>query len=101
MPDLMIKAVIKMGQKNKKTHCAETLQFLNRHREKYDWDNDKMEIDEGLGEDEAHPDLPAEIPGVPLESDFESNLIEQTEVSELDIAMAAARNANLSNTPDV
>jgi hypothetical protein len=76
------------------------LQFLNRHREKYDWDNDKMEIDEGLGGDEAHPDLPAEIPGVPLESDFESNLIEQTEVSELYIAMAAARNANLSNTPD-
>lgn len=66
MPDLMIKAVIKMGKKSKQTRSAETLQFLNHHREKYDWDNDKLEIDEGLGEDEVHPDLPVEIPGVSL-----------------------------------
>jgi len=87
-----------MGQKSKQTRSDQTLQFLNWHKEKFDWDNEDLEIEEGLVEDEAHPDLPAEIPGVPLESDFESDVIEQPEIRELDIAIAAARNANLADS---
>ena len=87
-----------MGQKSKQTRSDQTLQFLNWHKEKFDWDNEDLEIEEGLVEDEAHLDLPAEIPGVPLESDFESDVIEQPEIGELDIAIAVARNANLADS---
>jgi hypothetical protein len=37
---------------------------------------------------------------VPLESDFESDVIEQPEVRELDIAIAAVQNANLGESSD-
>jgi hypothetical protein len=90
IPKRVIKRVIQMGKKSKQTRTDQTLQFLNRHKEKIDWDNEDLEIEEGLVEEEAHPDLPAEIPGVPLESDFESDGIEQPEVRELDIAIGAA-----------
>jgi hypothetical protein len=71
------------------------LELLNRHKEKYDWDNEEVEIDKGLVEEEPHPDLLAELPGVRLESDYESDdVVEIVLVTELDIAEQAAWNAN-------
>jgi hypothetical protein len=97
MPERVVKHVIKMGKKSRQSRSADTLEFLNRHKEKYDWDNEELEIEEGLVEDEPHPDLLAEIPGVPLESDYESDdVVEVPEVTELEIAEQAARNANLA-----
>jgi hypothetical protein len=80
-----------MGKKSRQSRSADTLEFLNRHKEKYDWDNEELEIEEGLVEDEPHPDLLAEIPGVILESDYESDdVVEVPEVTELAIAEQAA-----------
>ena len=46
------------------------LKFLNRTKQKYGWDNDELNDDDGLvKEDPTHPDLPAKIPGVDLESE--------------------------------
>jgi hypothetical protein len=91
MPERVIKRVIKMGKKSRQSRSADTLEFLNRHKEKYDWDNEELEIEEGLVEDEPHPDLLAEIPGVILESDYESDdVVEVPEVTELAIAEQAA-----------
>ena len=71
------------------------MELLNRHKEKYDWDNEELEIDKGLVEEEPHPDLLAELPGVRLESDYESDdVVEIVLVTELDIAEQAAWNAN-------
>ena len=71
------------------------MELLNRHKEKYDWDNEELDIDKGLVEEEPHPDLLAELPGVRLESDYESDdVVEIVLVTELDIAEQAAWNAN-------
>ena len=71
------------------------MELLNCHKEKYDWDNEELEIDKGLVEEEPHPDLLAELPGVRLESDYESDdVVEIVLVTELDIAEQAAWNAN-------
>ncbi len=71
------------------------MELLNRHKEKYDWDNEELEIDKGLVEEEPHPDLLAELPGERLESDYESDdVVEIVLVTELDIAEQAEWNAN-------
>ena len=44
------------------------MEFLNRLQLQYDWDNDKLEESEGLMEDLAHRDLPAQFPGIELDS---------------------------------
>ena len=50
------------------------MEFLNRVGEKFDWDNEELDVPSDKVEDDkpvAHPNIPAEIPGVPLESDYE------------------------------
>jgi hypothetical protein len=63
MPERVIERMIKLGKKCRQSRSADTLQFLNRHKEKYDWDNEDLEVEEGLVEDEPYPDLLAELPG--------------------------------------
>jgi hypothetical protein len=97
MPECVIKRVIKMGKKSRQSRSAHTFEFLNRHKEKYDWDNEELEIEEGLVEEDSYPDLLAEISGVRLESDYESDdVVEVPQITELEIAAQAARNANLA-----
>jgi hypothetical protein len=97
MPECVIKRVIKMGKKSRQSRSAHTFEFLNRHKEKYDWDNEELEIEEGLVEEDSYPDLLEEISGVRLESDYESDdVVEVPQITELEIAAQAARNANLA-----
>ena len=53
------------------------MEFLDRHKEKFDWDNEDIEDEEGKVEpdpnQDTHPGLLAEIPGVMLESDRDSS----------------------------
>ena len=44
-------------------------QFLNRHKLKFDWDNNELNEYEGLVEEptKSHPELAAELPGIELE----------------------------------
>jgi len=45
--------------------------FLNRNKEKYDWDNEDLSDVVDLSEDNPtlHNNIPAELPGVDLETD--------------------------------
>ena len=49
------------------------MEFLDRKKAKFDWDNEEIEEDEGLVEPHpnpaTHPGILAEIPGVMMESD--------------------------------
>ncbi len=67
----------KIGEREKQGH---NFCFLNKNKEEFDW-TDKVPVDDptlqGLleedGEQEAiYPDMMAELPGVPLEDDFEN-----------------------------
>jgi hypothetical protein len=76
MPQRIIKRVNKIGKREKQ---GRDFHFLNRNKEELDW-MDKVPVDDptlqGLleedGEQEAiYPNVMAELPGVPLEDDFE------------------------------
>ena len=71
MPDQVIKLINKWGSNSDKANYGTMLQFCNRNKAKFDWDNDDIEKDKGLIEDETmdnpHPSLQAKIPGVELE----------------------------------
>jgi hypothetical protein len=76
MPHRIIKQVNKIGEHEKQGH---NFHFLNRNKDKFDW-TDKVTADnptlQGLleeeGEHEAiYPNMTVELPGVPLEDDFE------------------------------
>ena len=66
MPDSIIQKVTAWAWKFQKEIPKNKIEFLNRHRERFAWDNDDLDdADEGwVGGDVPHPDLAAEIPGV-------------------------------------
>ena len=74
MPDGFLKTLNRWGLTSRKTVFGDKLEFLNRMKSKYDWDNDYIvDNEEGLVEPEpnctGHHGILAEIPGVDLESD--------------------------------
>jgi hypothetical protein len=75
MPDRVIRRVIALGKRSKQKRKSAHLQFLNRVQQEFDW-----VIEETAGLVKPEPSetdaLPAEIPGVQLESDFESEAVE-------------------------
>jgi hypothetical protein len=97
MPDKVVNRVIKLGQRAKQQCLGSRLKFLNRHQQDFDWDLDADEP--GLVEKPPHETdaLPAEIPGVFVESDFTgTETIEQTQApTDDEHAAAALANANL------
>jgi len=73
MPEFVIRKAELWGKKAKQDDLKNKIEFLNRNREKFDWDTDE-EPDEGLVElPFTHKDVPAEEPGVPLESEMDSD----------------------------
>jgi hypothetical protein len=103
MPDRVIRRVINLGKKKaKQTRTSKKLQFLNRHKESFDWDNDDLDGDEVLVEPPPCPTnaLPAELPGVLLESDQDDTaaITPAPRPSELDLVNAARANANIATT---
>ena len=87
MPDRIIKQIKKLGKKSKQAQTAERLTFLNRHKEKSDWDNAELDKDDGLVDTVPHPtdDILAELP----------NVLQIPVQTELDMAAAAAANLNM------
>jgi hypothetical protein len=70
MPDRVIAVVKDWGRQHQKEDKKQALSFLNQTKKLYNWDNDDLEDNKGLVEsDIAHPDLPAEFPGIDLESE--------------------------------
>ena len=71
VPDRVIVLVNKWGKRFQRESQRHKLEFLNRHKDKYAWDNDDLEDnDMTLVEYEIpHPSIAAEIPGVDLASE--------------------------------
>ena len=102
MPDRVIKLLNALGKKSGKT----SLKFLNRSRKPFAWENDDLDLSEHRKVEmvNPHPEIPAELPGVPLASDFESENAAVTPVrgpSDAVIAAAALKNAGLAETTRV
>jgi len=74
MPDRVISQVNTWGKKYQEEEKKNKLEFLNCVQLQYDWDNDKLEESEGLIEELAHPDLPAQFPGIELESELDDGV---------------------------
>jgi hypothetical protein len=102
MPDKFTKRIIKLGKRAKQTRTNQRLQFLNRHKEKFDWDNDDLDISPDLVQP-AHPTdaIPAEMQGVPFEEDLiDAAVAPPLQPSLAQQAAAALANANLLPIPN-
>eukprot|EP00956_Cyclotella_meneghiniana_P002565 scaffold3022_cov42-Cyclotella_meneghiniana.AAC.1 len=103
MPDRVIRRVKQLGKRCKQKRVGDRLQFLNRMKEQFSWGDGTEEYDEtqGLVEPSPTDTLPAEIPGVELEGDYEQIQAVQDSPSApswLMEASAALTNANLRQT---
>ena len=69
MPNRVIIKVNNLGRRSKRERYGRKLEFLNRKKEKFDWDN--MELEDNnmvlLEDDVAHPTITDEMPGIELE----------------------------------
>jgi hypothetical protein len=95
---------MKLGKVCKQKRTKERLSFLNRHKERFSWDNEELDEPELLEKEKTRDtdSLLAEIPGVLLESDYENAVVESTPgPSELDHVLAAQANANLTTNTAV
>ena len=73
MPNRVIRRMNWWGKKSKQIQYGRKLEFLNRRKQSYDWENDENDPLEALEEAEeqkVHDDVPAELPGIPLEEDI-------------------------------
>ena len=70
-PDRIIRLANSWGKQSRSKQFGNKLEFLNRNKVRYDWDNEEIEEEEALVEPPpaAHPGILAEIPGVELEAD--------------------------------
>ena len=71
MPDRIINTVNAWGKRYQEEEKKNKIEFLNRVQLQYDWDNDELEVSEGLMEELAHPDLSAQFPGIELERELD------------------------------
>ena len=100
VPDRVIQKVEQWGKRSQRESYGTKIELLNRNMKKYDWDNDDLQEEEGLVEEikeVAHPDLPAEMPGIDIEEEQPEAgpAVEEVEMSESELAAAAARNASI------
>ena len=77
------------------------LEFLNRNGEKFDWEDDDLaEIEVKTKEEKlVQPDFIAEIPGIPLESDYQKIQPPQTS-NQVPKMLAAQRTATARKNAD-
>jgi hypothetical protein len=102
MPDRVVCRVIKLGERCKQKRVSQRIQFLNRHKERFSGGDgtEEDDNDQGLLETEPHKTnaLLAKIPGVVLETDLQTDVIEPEQLTDADVAAAALQNANLCHT---
>jgi len=96
MPDSFIAAVNNWGLRSKRNRSAPKLEFLNRRKEKFDWDNDEMEDDAMVEDEVIYPEIPAEFPGLLFDRGMSDDVVEvKPELSNAQLALAAAVNADI------
>ena len=102
MPDRVITVIKDWGQRHQREDKAKTIKFLIRKRQHHDWENNNLQHDEGLIESEiSQPDIPAEFPGIDLESEqpHHHQVVEVIEESDDERIYAAQQNASLDDLP--
>ena len=97
LPDSIIEKTNQWGAKPKHEHYGQK-KFLNGNKEKFDWDNDKLEDNEGLVKDTeiSHPELTSKLPGIELESK-QARLVEAVQEVETSKAQEAESDTNSSS----
>ena len=99
MPDSIIKKINKYGLKTRRAVYGANLEFKNRNKEPYEWDyeDDINGMMQHQAKPKAHPEIPAEFPGVRLESDMDipCEAVEEELVDDHALAAAAAANAGI------
>ena len=66
MPDRIIKVINDWGKSQKNANFKNRLEFWDCLKQKYNWDNDDLDVSGGKVEvapEEVYPHIPAEIPG--------------------------------------
>ena len=77
IPESFVKLVNDWGNKYQKTERKESIEFRNRNKEKYAWDNDKYEDDQLVTEnDRTHTGIPAEFPGIDIDNKDDGSVME-------------------------
>ena len=83
------------------------LELWDRTKNKYDWENEDLDVSDGKVEVEpvnAYPHIPAEIPGVLMEYDLQPDegAVQENPIPNMSyLAAAAHANAGLAPTPGV
>ena len=96
MPARVLKLVNAWGKNPQGVLYGNKFEFRNRKNEEYGWDNEDLDVGTDIVDrDNPHPSIPAEIPGVELESDYES-VVEAVQPAPIPSAAtrAAATRAN-------
>jgi hypothetical protein len=102
MIDRVIKVVKDLDKHHQKEDKANTFEFLNQKRQQYNWDKNDLKDDEGLDElNIAHPNIPAKLPSINLESEqpHHHQVIQIIEESYDKHVYAAQCNASLDDLP--
>ena len=92
MLEYIIKKMNWWDSKNNGEECGNKLQFLNKNKEKFDWDNDEVSNNDELVEKApmTHPTLLAELPGIVEENDFSDDDAPVQELGPVDDSILAA-----------
>ena len=102
MPDRVVRLANRWGETSRVTARHGTgVDFVNHVGKPYDWANESLDVDrDSLAQPSstAYPSIPAEIPGVELESDYEdvtSAIEEEAAPTLAERAATACRNASI------
>ena len=107
MPDSVIKIINNWGKSQKNADFKNKLEFWDRLKQKYSWENDDLDVDDGKVEEELvskFTHIPAEIPGVRMAAHVQpdTGAIQAPPVPSMSYIAAAARaNAGLAPTTGV
>ena len=89
MPDPVISSINDWGKSQKNAGFKNKLELWDRMKNKYDWENEDLDVSDGKFEVEAvntYPHIYAEIPGVLMESDLHPAIGGYEEGGVIDIA---------------
>ena len=107
MPDSVIQVINDWGKSQKNTDFRNKLEFWDRLKNKYDWENEDLDLEDGKVEEELvspFTHIPAEIPGVRMVAHVKPNTgaVKAPPVPTMSyLAVAARENAGLAPTTGV
>ena len=96
MPTSIIQVINNWGKSQKKADFKNKLEFWDHLKQRYDWENDDLDVTEGKVDSERvsqNMHIPAEIPGVRMEAHVQTDIgyIQAPPVPTMSYLDAAAR----------